>query len=189
MSTKEIKGRISLRGILHDRSFEIDEALEIRDLSGALKTGITVKPHRVKSGEIVIVNLSIKNTSEQPVILSFVAHEGPMMDLKVTGPDSYESVYPPPDEPMISRPGPPYSVGVTLMPGGEIFHESKWEVVRYDWHADVMGPVPIPLRGYGLAVLPVGPLAPGRYRIQVNAMFHYAGYGIEEPVGLLEVIE
>jgi hypothetical protein len=143
----------------------------------------------VKSGEIVSVNLSIKNTSEQPVELSFVAHQGPMMDLEVTGPDSDDPVYPPPGDPMIARPGPPYSIGVTLMPGGEIFHEAEWEVVRYDWNPGIMGPVPIPLRGYESSVHPVGPLAPGHYRIQVHAMFHYAGYGIEDPVGLLEVIE
>jgi hypothetical protein len=173
MSTKEIDGRISLREILHDRSYEIDEVLEIRDLSGILEAKLAVSPNRVKSGAIVSVNLSIKNTGEQPVELSFVAHQGPMMDLEVTGPDSDDPVYPPPGDPMIARPGPPYSIGVTLMPGGE----------------GVMGPVPIPLRGYESSVHPVGPLAPGRYRIQVHAMFHYAGYGIEDPVGLFEVIE
>jgi hypothetical protein len=171
MSTKEIDGRISLREILHDRSYEIDEVLEIRDLSGILEAKLAVSPNRVKSGEIVSVNLSIKNTSEQP------------------GPDSDDPVYPPPGDPMIARPGPPYSIGVTLMPGGEIFHEAEWEVVRCDWNPGVMGPVPIPLRGYESSVHPVGPLAPGRYRIQVHAMFHYAGYGIEDPVGLFEVIE
>jgi hypothetical protein len=189
MSIKEIDGRISLREILNDRSYETDEVLEIRDLGGILEAKLTVSPNRVKSGEKVSVDLSIKNTSERPVSLSFVAHQGPMMDLEVTGPDSEDSVYPPPKPSMIARPGPPYSVGVTLMPGGEIFHESKWEAVRYDWSPDAMGPVPIPLRGYESAVQTVGPLAPGRYKIRIYAMFNYAGYGIEDPVGLLEVIE
>jgi hypothetical protein len=189
MTLKEIKGRISLRDILHDRSFETDEVLEIADLSGILEAEIMVSPNRVKSGEKVSVNLSIKNSSDQPVDLSFVAHQGPMMDLEVTGPDSDEPVYPPPGDPMIARPGPPYSIGVTLMPGGEIFHESEWEAVRYDWSPDAMGPVPIPLRGYEHAVHKVGPLHPGRYKIQIFAMFNYAGYGIEDPAGLLEVIE
>jgi hypothetical protein len=188
MPTKEIKERILLREILHDRSFEIDEALEIRDLSRALKTSITVEPRRARSGENVRVNLSIKNTGDQPVDLSFVAHQGPMLDLEVTGPDSDDPVYPPPGQPMIARPGPPYAVGVTLMPGGEIFHEAGWEALCYDWNDDAKGPVPIPLRGYKFAVRPIGPLNPGCYRIRINAMFHYAGYGIEEPVGLLEII-
>jgi autonomous glycyl radical cofactor GrcA len=188
MTTKEIKERTSLREILHDRSYETDEILEIRDLGGILEAKITVSPNRVESGEKVSVNLSIKNTSERPVSLSFIAHEGPMLDLKVTGPDSEDSVYPPPKPSMIARSGPPYSVGVMLMPGGEIFHESKWEAVRYDWSPDAMGPVPIPLRGYESAVRTVGPLAPGRYKIQIYAMFNYAGYGIEDPAGWLEVI-
>ncbi len=189
MSIKEIDGRISLREILHDRSFELDEPSEERDLSSILKAGISVSPHCVRSGEKILVNLSIKNEGDLPIDLSFTAHQGPMLDLTVTGPNSDELVYPSPNPAMIARPGPPYLVGLTLLPSGEVFHEAEWETVSHDWNPDVRGPVPIPLRGYESAVHPVGPLAPGLYRIQVNAMFHYAGYGIEEPLGLLEVIE
>lgn len=185
---KKIGRRVSLREVLHDRSFETDEAPEVRDLSGILEARITVRPRRVKSGEKVRVCLSIQNTGERPIDLSFVAHEGPMLDLTVTGPDSDEVVYPPPNPPLIARPGPPYAVGLTLMPGGEVFHEAEWEATSRDWNLDVRSPVPIPLRGYESSVRPVGPLARGRYKIQVNAMFHYAGYGIEDPAGWLDVI-
>jgi hypothetical protein len=188
MSMKKISGKVLLREVLHDRSFEVDRAPEVRDLSGVLEASITVSPNRVKSGDKVLVNLSIKNASQLPINLSFVAHVGPMMDLTVTGPDSDGVVYPPPNPPLIARPGPPYSVGLTLMPGGEVFHDVEWEVVLREWTLDARSPVPIPLRGYESSTRPVGPLAPGRYGVQINAMFHYTGYGIEDPVGWFEVI-
>lgn len=189
MSMKKVSARTTLRDILYDRSFETDRKLELRDLRGVLEARVIVDPSRVKSWEEVSVCLSLRNLGELPIDLSFVAHEGPMMDLAVSGPDSDEMVYPPPNPPMISRPGPPYAIGLTLMPEGEIFHEAEWVAARYAWILDAGGPVPIPLRGYNSAVRPVGPLAPGRYMIRVNAMLHYAGYGIEDPVGLLNIVE
>jgi hypothetical protein len=188
MSLKEIKGKISLHEVLHDRSFETVKTPVEQDLSDVIITRITASPSSVKSGESVLVRLSIKNAGDRPVDLSFVAHVGPMMDLDVTGPDSDELIYPPPNPPPIARPGPPYAVGLTLLPGGEVHHEAEWVASSYEWSPGLEGPVPIPLRGYESAVVPAGPLAPGHYRIQVNAMFHYAGHGIEEPVGLLEII-
>jgi hypothetical protein len=189
MSMKKVSEPTTLRDILHDRSFETERAPELRDLSGVLDARIIVDPERVKSGEKVSVRLSIRNLGKSPIELAFVAHEGPMMDLAVSRPDSDERVYPPPNPPMISRPGPPYAIGLALMPEGEILHEVEWVAARYTWILDGESPTPIPLRGYDSAVRPVGPLHSGRYAIRINAMFHYAGYGIEDPVGLLEVIE
>ncbi len=186
---REIKEKIALREVLYDRSFETETQSGVENLSDVLQAEISTRPSIVRSGEKVIVRLSIKNTGDLPVNLSFVAHEGPMMDLEVKGPDNDELVYPPPNPPPIARSGPPYAVGLTLYPGGEIFHEVEWLAARYQWDPGLEGPIPIPLHGYGTSVHPAGPLAPGRYSIQIYAMFHYAGHGIEEPVGLLDVTE
>jgi hypothetical protein len=186
---KEVTGRIPLKEVLHDRSFEVEKTPELQNLNGVVETRISVTPQSVKSGERVLVKLSIKNAGDRPVDLSFVAHVGPMMDLDVTGPDSDMLVYPPPNPPPIARPGPPYAVGLTLLPEGEVFHEAEWVASSYEWSPGLEGPVPIPLRGYASSVRPVGPLASGHYRILVRAMFHYAGYSLEEPVGLLEVTD
>jgi hypothetical protein len=194
----QIQEKVSLSEVLLNRIYEINESskAEAKKLKEVLEAKITVSPNKVKSGESTNIRLSLKNTGSEPVDLFFVTHANQKINISVMNAETNEIIDPPtsPKPIYCERPGPPYRVGLTLMPGAEVYHELDWEAVRRGY-----GPAPVdpkqvdsvippkPLRGEEV-VRTMGPLPPGRYKIHVHAQFYYDLHGIEKPFGEFEVV-
>jgi len=175
---------LDLRELLAQRACEVSEVPAAEDLSGRIRATIMVSPDRVLGGEAVTVRMSFRNVSNEPVDLYFTAHVGPMTAVMVTDEATGAPVFPPPDMPSTSsRPGPPYPVRGTVLPGGEIYREIRWEASEVEWLTDAL-PRPHsmpPMRK-------TGPLPEGTYSVRMQSMFHFAGYGLEQPVARLQVL-
>ncbi len=175
---------IDLAQLLVQRECEVSEVPSAQDLRGRIEPTISLLPERVAAGGTVVVRLSFRNVSDEPIDMYFTAHVAPMTRVTVADEATGTAVFPPPDMPESPfRPGPPYPVRGTILPGGEIYREISWEASKREWITDAL-PKPISLP----PMRTTGPLQPGTYLVRMQSMFHFAGYGLEQPVARLEVI-
>lgn len=174
---------IDLAELLALRECEVAKVPPASDLRGIIEPTITLSPERIGGGAVVAVRVSFRNVSDAPVDPYFTAHAGPMTRVTVTEETTGRPVFPPPNMPPSPfRPGPPFPVRGTVLPGGEIFREIRWESSAYEWDPDA-SPAPTslpPMRA-------TGPLPRGTYLVRMEVMFHFAGYGLEQPVAHLEI--